>query len=253
MPDDDVAQRRGRRVLDMDQDSSDDSETATIVVVSPLPADFDPTTLALWNRHSTLASEVLAGVRCREEADASAHDTVSELASLLRELSEALDDDDDRDALFLVQDTAVMLQLIEVRSMSDNAPCIVFKALWCRRADMMGARLDVVMEIMTTAQLPGGCGIVNLEASSGAVELLRSVLRRNRLQLDETLTQTHELPWPKGFKYTVLVATPEMGANRCPVCDSFATKHCGRCKKVSYCSVGHQREHWKTHKQTCLS
>ena len=30
-----------------------------------------------------------------------------------------------------------------------------------------------------------------------------------------------------------------------------ATRRCGRCKAVNYCSPGCQREHWRAHKDTC--
>eukprot|EP00980_Cylindrotheca_fusiformis_P008276 scaffold1736_cov127-Cylindrotheca_fusiformis.AAC.90 len=36
----------------------------------------------------------------------------------------------------------------------------------------------------------------------------------------------------------------------CPVCGKEATKCCSRCKSVYYCSVDHQKQHWKTHKRT---
>jgi hypothetical protein len=37
---------------------------------------------------------------------------------------------------------------------------------------------------------------------------------------------------------------------KCPVCDKEATKCCSRCKSVYYCSVEHQKQHWKVHKRT---
>lgn len=36
-----------------------------------------------------------------------------------------------------------------------------------------------------------------------------------------------------------------------PSCSQPGTKTCSRCKKVSYCSKEHQREHWKVHKKVC--
>jgi hypothetical protein len=36
-----------------------------------------------------------------------------------------------------------------------------------------------------------------------------------------------------------------------PSCEAEATKRCTVCKAVSYCSLEHQRAHWKTHKVRC--
>jgi hypothetical protein len=38
----------------------------------------------------------------------------------------------------------------------------------------------------------------------------------------------------------------------CAVCGSVEDlKRCSRCKKVSYCSIDHQKKDWTTHKKTC--
>lgn len=37
-----------------------------------------------------------------------------------------------------------------------------------------------------------------------------------------------------------------------PACKAVAPKRCARCKSASYCSVEHQKEHWSTHKATCV-
>ena len=39
--------------------------------------------------------------------------------------------------------------------------------------------------------------------------------------------------------------------NACAVCQAPATKRCSRCKTVWYCTVDHQRSHWKAHKADC--
>ena len=36
-----------------------------------------------------------------------------------------------------------------------------------------------------------------------------------------------------------------------PGCDEASSQRCSRCKKVYYCSVDHQKNHWKTHKVYC--
>lgn len=52
-----------------------------------------------------------------------------------------------------------------------------------------------------------------------------------------------------GMKSTGLVS------NTCgfPGCDCVSHQRCSRCKKVYYCSVTHQKEHWSAHKGTCSS
>eukprot|EP00928_Gymnodinium_smaydae_P023848 TRINITY_DN19515_c0_g2_i1.p1 TRINITY_DN19515_c0_g2~~TRINITY_DN19515_c0_g2_i1.p1 ORF type:complete len:577 (+),score=38.66 TRINITY_DN19515_c0_g2_i1:73-1803(+) len=40
--------------------------------------------------------------------------------------------------------------------------------------------------------------------------------------------------------------------SQCAVCDEVASKICGKCRRVYYCSAAHQRLHWKTHKARCL-
>ena len=37
----------------------------------------------------------------------------------------------------------------------------------------------------------------------------------------------------------------------CPICHQHATNRCSRCKSAWYCSVEHQRQHWKVHKPVC--
>ena len=45
--------------------------------------------------------------------------------------------------------------------------------------------------------------------------------------------------------------TPRKGPT-CAFCaHPGATRRCGRCKAVNYCSPGCQREHWRAHKDTC--
>lgn len=40
--------------------------------------------------------------------------------------------------------------------------------------------------------------------------------------------------------------------NTCPVCKKTASKICSGCRSVSYCSVEHQKQHWKKeHKHSC--
>ena len=39
----------------------------------------------------------------------------------------------------------------------------------------------------------------------------------------------------------------------CDQCEEKATKRCGRCQRVAYCSSTCQRKAWKTHRQTCVS
>ena len=251
MPDDEEARRRGSRELFGQEVDSD--EEASVLVTSPLTPDFDPT--ALPRANMGLASVVLAGCAGVEKgAGATGGDAAGELTSLLRELVGRLDED--RDAVYAVQDveqqSAVWLQLLDVHDMN-GTPCVVVKALWCRRREMIGERFEVMMDMISAAQVPGGCGIVNLETSEGAVELLRSVLRRNRAKLRASLTKSQEAQWPKGFKYSVLVAVADMGARRCPICSVLATKVCSRCKQTSYCSVEHQKAHWKTHKKECCA
>jgi len=38
----------------------------------------------------------------------------------------------------------------------------------------------------------------------------------------------------------------------CPVCQAPSLSSCRTCKKISYCSKGHQRSHWKVHKIDCF-
>ena len=42
---------------------------------------------------------------------------------------------------------------------------------------------------------------------------------------------------------------------RCAVCDEclIRPKVCNGCRKVAYCSVEHQREHWNEHKKQCTT
>ena len=252
MPDDAEAARRGAREL-FGQDVDSDEETS-VLVQSPLAADFDPTALPTRTL-SALASLVLPGVAGVEgggDAAGGGGDVVRELTRVLGQMVQGLDGR--RDALYAVQDpeqtSAVWLQVLQVRDW-DGGLCVEVKGLWCRRREMIGQRFDVVTTMLTEAQLPGAPGIVNLEASEGAVELLRSVLRRNRSRIKKSLTVSHEAKWPKGFKYSVIVEASEMGAKRCPVCGVLATKVCSRCRKMSYCCVEHQKVHWKTHKKEC--
>ncbi|KAE9103480.1 hypothetical protein PF010_g13724 [Phytophthora fragariae] len=38
----------------------------------------------------------------------------------------------------------------------------------------------------------------------------------------------------------------------CPICGKTESlKHCASCKRVSYCSREHQRQHWKVHRAEC--
>ncbi|KAJ3359448.1 hypothetical protein GGF32_009374 [Allomyces javanicus] len=37
----------------------------------------------------------------------------------------------------------------------------------------------------------------------------------------------------------------------CAVCQADASKKCGQCGAVHYCSRDHQKEHWKSHKKEC--
>jgi hypothetical protein len=252
MPDDAEAARRGAREL-FGQDVDSDEETS-VLVQSPLAADFDPTALPTRTL-SALASLVLPGVAGVEgggDAAGGGGDVVRELTRVLGQMVQGLDGR--RDALYAVQDpeqtSAVWLQVLQVRDW-DGGLCVEVKGLWCRRREVIGQRFDVVTTMLTEAQLPGAPGIVNLEASEGAVELLRSVLRRNRSRIKKSLTVSHEAKWPKGFKYSVIVEASEMGAKRCPVCVVLATKVCSRCRKMSYCCVEHQKVHWKTHKKEC--
>lgn len=44
----------------------------------------------------------------------------------------------------------------------------------------------------------------------------------------------------------------EKWTDLCAACGNSGTSHCGRCKKVKYCSRTHQVTHWKDHhKMTC--
>jgi hypothetical protein len=38
----------------------------------------------------------------------------------------------------------------------------------------------------------------------------------------------------------------------CAQCNKEASKKCGKCKKVWYCSRECQTSHWKLHKSVCL-
>ena len=253
-PDDDEAQRRGARELFSHEMDSD--EETSVLVRSPLPADFDPTALAHATSRQLVGSFTLAGAPADGvSGEAVGGDVVSEVTRVLGRLVQEADCGGEHGVVYSVQDaeqtSAVYLEVLEVREI-DGGPCVVVKALWCRRREMIGDRFDVVTGLLVEAQRPGGQGIVKLEVSQGAVELLRSVLRRNRSQLNKSLGKTQESKWPKGFKYSVLVATAELGAKRCPMCGVLATKMCSRCRKMSYCSVAHQKAHWKTHKKDCV-
>jgi len=37
----------------------------------------------------------------------------------------------------------------------------------------------------------------------------------------------------------------------CPVCEAPAERICSGCHSVAYCSSGHQKTHWKQHKNVC--
>lgn len=39
--------------------------------------------------------------------------------------------------------------------------------------------------------------------------------------------------------------------NICAVCAEKSSSKCSNCKQVYYCSVTHQKEHWKKHKTVC--
>ena len=252
IPDDEEAQRLGRRELYGEEIDSD--EDLSIIVQSPLPDKFDPTSLDDWQ--GEFASAVLAGVAGDDGPGAStsgSDDAASELTQILRTLAQELDGN--REALYMLQDpdqtTSVVLRLLEARKRGPGEPCLVFKSLVCRRIEMIGERFTALTEMMKEASVEGGGGVVNLEASEGAVELLRSVLRTNRRRIKKSVRNAKEKHWPKFAKYSVLVATPEMGADRCPICSTLATKMCSGCRRVSYCSAEHQHAHWKIHKKQC--
>lgn len=38
----------------------------------------------------------------------------------------------------------------------------------------------------------------------------------------------------------------------CNADPNAVTKRCGRCRNAYYCSLEHQKEHWKTHKKECF-
>mmetsp|Transcript_23192 Transcript_23192/g.32392 ORF Transcript_23192/g.32392 Transcript_23192/m.32392 type:complete len:138 (-) Transcript_23192:1250-1663(-) len=40
-------------------------------------------------------------------------------------------------------------------------------------------------------------------------------------------------------------------SHKCSLCGQEATKKCSRCKMAWYCSVEHQKQHWKYHKKAC--
>lgn len=49
---------------------------------------------------------------------------------------------------------------------------------------------------------------------------------------------------------TVAVAASPTG-RICPVCNEPATKRCSGCSAMYYCSVDHQKQDWKNHKNVC--
>lgn len=57
-----------------------------------------------------------------------------------------------------------------------------------------------------------------------------------------------ELDVAKSFKTKITI-----DLEHCAVCKEVlaASKVCSACKEVAYCSVEHQRMHWKAHKKTC--
>jgi hypothetical protein len=251
IPDEEEAQRLGRRELYGEEIDSD--EDLSIIVQSPLPDKFDPTSLDAWQ--GDFASAVLAGVTGDGSgaSPSGSVDAASDLTKILRTLAQELDGN--REALYMLQDpdqtTSVVLRLLEARKRGPGEPCLVFMSLVCRRIEMIGERFTALTEMMKEASVEGGGGVVNLEASEGAVELLRSVLRTNRRRIKKSVRNAKEKHWPKFTKYSVLVATPEMGADRCPICGTLATKMCSGCRRVSYCSAEHQHAHWKVHKKQC--
>lgn len=58
-----------------------------------------------------------------------------------------------------------------------------------------------------------------------------------------------------GFSNNLFVYPPQNIQTKpkkiCPVCNEKATKRCGRCQNIYYCSKECQVNHWKKHKKTC--
>ncbi|KAF8917230.1 hypothetical protein CPB85DRAFT_1286551 [Mucidula mucida] len=44
---------------------------------------------------------------------------------------------------------------------------------------------------------------------------------------------------------------PQPRPNACQACGKDTPMQCGRCKKVKYCGVAHQKQDWKNHKAYC--
>ncbi len=53
-------------------------------------------------------------------------------------------------------------------------------------------------------------------------------------------------------KRLILSSIHSMRKNGCIICNQQTEKKCSGCKDVSYCSIGHQKEHWRIQKHECL-
>jgi len=48
------------------------------------------------------------------------------------------------------------------------------------------------------------------------------------------------------------MSDPDFELNPCAICKRATFKRCGQCRQQFYCSKAHQREHWSTHKSSCV-